>query len=75
MYSGYATATEAAAVGVIGALVLSAAQGSLNWASFSRSLMGATDIRDIPCLILMGAAFLSLSSGVHRIAARHGRID
>ena len=31
MYLGYATATEAAAFGVIGGLVLAASQGSLNW--------------------------------------------
>jgi tripartite ATP-independent transporter DctM subunit len=42
MYTGYATATEAAAVGVVGALTLSAFQGSLNWKTFSTSLMGAT---------------------------------
>ena len=34
IYTGIATATEAAAVGVVGALVLSALQGSLHWASF-----------------------------------------
>src|SRR5690606_2899121 len=42
IYTGLATATEAAAVGVIGALVLSAVQGSLNWQTFTASLMGAT---------------------------------
>ena len=34
IYSGVATATEAAAVGVLGALLISAAQGSLNWQTF-----------------------------------------
>ncbi|MEC7667742.1 MAG: TRAP transporter large permease subunit, partial [Pseudomonadota bacterium] len=38
MYAGYATATEAAAIGVIGALVLAASQGSLNWGTFTESL-------------------------------------
>jgi TRAP-type C4-dicarboxylate transport system permease large subunit len=42
---------------------LSAAQGSLNWASFSQSLMGATRTSAMIALILMGAAFLSLSMG------------
>jgi C4-dicarboxylate transporter DctM subunit len=42
MYLGYATATEAAAVGVVGALALSGVQGSLNWQTFRQSLMGAT---------------------------------
>ena len=34
MYLGFATATEAAAIGVIGALVLAMLQGSLTWGSF-----------------------------------------
>jgi tripartite ATP-independent transporter DctM subunit len=34
IYSGIATATEAAAVGVLGSLVISAAQGSLTWQTF-----------------------------------------
>ena len=63
MYTGYATATEAAAVGVLGALALAAAQGSLNWATFSASLMGATRTSAMIALILMGAFFLSLSMG------------
>ena len=63
MYLGFATATEAAAFGVMGALLLAAAQGSLNWASFTDSLMGATRTSAMIMLILMGAAFLSLSMG------------
>jgi tripartite ATP-independent transporter DctM subunit len=63
MYMGIATATEAAAVGVIGALALSFMQGALSWSSFSASLMGATKVSAMIALILMGAAFLSLSMG------------
>lgn len=63
MYLGLATATEAAAVGVLGALGLSLLQGSLNWNSFSVSLMGATKTSAMIALILMGAEFLSLSMG------------
>ena len=63
MYFGWATATEAAAVGVIGALALAAMQGSLNWQTFSASLMGATRTSAMIALILMGAAFLSLAMG------------
>ena len=63
MYLGYATATEAAAIGVIGALVLAAVQGSLTWASFRESLLGATVTSAMIALILAGAAFLSLSMG------------
>jgi tripartite ATP-independent transporter DctM subunit len=63
MYLGYATATEAAAVGVVGSLTLAAAQRSLNWDTFVASLLGATRTSAMIALILMGAAFLSLSMG------------
>ncbi|MFA3917257.1 TRAP transporter large permease [Ruegeria hyattellae] len=63
MYLGYATATEAAAFGVIGGLVLAASQGSLTWQTFTESLMGATRTSAMIALILAGAAFLSLSMG------------
>lgn len=63
MYTGYATATEAAAFGVIGALVLAASQRSLTWQSFTQSLTGATRTSAMIALILAGAAFLSLSMG------------
>ncbi len=63
MYLGFATATEAAAFGVIGALILAASQGSLNWKTFTESLMGATRTSAMIALILAGAAFLSLSMG------------
>lgn len=63
IYLGIATATEAAAVGVLGALILSAMQGSLNWKSFSEALMGATRLYCMIAFILAGAAFLTLSMG------------
>jgi C4-dicarboxylate transporter DctM subunit len=63
IYAGIATATEAAAVGVVGSLVISALQGSLNWITFKDSLMGATRLYCMIALILAGAAFLTLSMG------------
>ena len=63
IYAGIATATEAAGVGVLGALVLSAAQGSLDWRTFCQSLMGGTRLYCMIALILAGAAFLTLSMG------------
>jgi C4-dicarboxylate transporter DctM subunit len=63
MYLGYATATEAAAFGVIGSLTLAASQRSLSWKTFTESLMGATRTSAMIALILAGAAFLSLSMG------------
>jgi C4-dicarboxylate transporter DctM subunit len=63
IYSGLATATEAAAVGVVGSLLLSAAQRSLNWQTFRDSMMGANRLYCMIALILAGAAFLTLAMG------------
>jgi tripartite ATP-independent transporter DctM subunit len=63
IYAGVATATEAAALGVVGALLLSGVQGSLTWTTFRDSLMGATRLYCMIALILAGAAFLTLSMG------------
>ena len=63
IYLGIATATEAAAVGVVGALVLSGLQGSLTWAAFRDALMGGTRLYCMIALILAGASFLTLSMG------------
>ncbi len=63
IYTGVATATEAAAVGVVGSLILSAAQGSMSWPVFKDALMGATRLYCMIALILAGAAFLTLSMG------------
>ncbi len=50
MISGWATATEAAAFGVAGALLLAAWGGSLTWAGFRESLLGTTRLT---CMIMM----------------------
>jgi tripartite ATP-independent transporter DctM subunit len=63
IYSGVATATEAAAVGVVGSLVISALQGSMNWPTFRDAIMGATRLYCMIALILAGAAFLTLAMG------------
>ncbi len=63
IYTGLATATEAAVLGVVGALLLSLLQGSLNKQTFVESLMGATRTSCMIALILAGSAFLSLAMG------------
>ncbi len=63
IYSGIATATEAAAVGVAGALALSAIEGSLNWSRFKDGLVTACKVYCMIGLILAGAAFLTLAMG------------
>ena len=63
IYSGVATATEAAGLGVLGALILSLLQGSMSWQTFKDALMGGTRLYCMIALILAGAAFLTLSMG------------
>lgn len=63
MYLGYATATEAAAFGVLGSLTMAAFQRSLTFSTFSASLMGAVRTSTMVAFILMGAAFLALAMG------------
>jgi tripartite ATP-independent transporter DctM subunit len=63
IYAGIATATEAAAFGVIGSLAISTLQGSLSRKTFADSLLGATRMYCMIALILAGAAFLTLAMG------------
>jgi len=59
MFTGYATATEAAAFGVLGALAIAGWSNSLTRENFWASLMGATRLSCMILFILAGAAFLS----------------
>ena len=63
IYSGIATATEAAALGVAGSLLLSAIEGSLTWAKFKEGLVAGCRVYCMIGLILAGAAFLTLAMG------------
>jgi C4-dicarboxylate transporter DctM subunit len=63
IYTGIATATEAASLGVVGALILSFFQGTLNKKTFNLSLLGATKTSCMIAFILAGSTFLSLAMG------------
>lgn len=63
IYAGIATATEAAVLGVVGALLLSALQGALSKHSFTTALIGATRTSAMIAFILAGSTFLSLAMG------------
>ena len=63
IYTGIATATEAASLGVVGALILSYFQKSLNLETFKSSLLGATKTSCMIAFILAGSTFLSLAMG------------
>ncbi|MDI1269920.1 MAG: TRAP transporter large permease subunit [Polaromonas sp.] len=59
IYAGLATATEAAAIGVVGALLIAGFSGMLNRATFLDSLLGAVRTSTMIFFILLGAAFLT----------------
>ena len=63
IYAGFATATEAASLGVAGALVIAKLSGSLSWGAFKESLFGATKTSCMIAFILAGAAFLTTAMG------------
>jgi tripartite ATP-independent transporter DctM subunit len=59
IYAGLATATEAAALGVVGALTIAIISGSLTRKTFYESLTGAARMSCMIVFILLGAAFLT----------------
>ena len=61
IYAGIATATEAASLGVLGAIALSYFQKSLTKESFRKSLLGATKTSCMIAFILAGSSFLTLA--------------
>jgi tripartite ATP-independent transporter DctM subunit len=63
IYAGIATATEAAAFGVVGALVICVVQQTLTWKMFLESVLGAVKLNCMIGLILAGASFLTLAMG------------
>lgn len=63
IYAGFASPTDAAAVGVALALFLAWIYGDLNWGTFREGLMGATMTSCMIAFILAGAAFLSVAMG------------
>jgi len=63
IYSGIATATESAALGVAGSLLLSRLEGTLTWKTFREGLTAACRVYCMIGLILAGASFLTLAMG------------
>lgn len=61
IYGGVATPTEAAVMGVVGALILAAATNTLSWETFRESLLGAVRTACMIGLILVGAAFVTMA--------------
>ena len=74
IYGGYATPTEAATIGVIGALLLAWSSKTLNKQSFIDSLMGAVKTSCMINFIIVGAAFLSVAMGYTGIPKQLGQL-
>jgi tripartite ATP-independent transporter DctM subunit len=66
---GFATATECAAWGVTGALLLAWWSGTLSWPTFFESIMSATRLTCMIMLILAGAAFCTAAMAYTGIPA------
>lgn len=66
---GFATATECAAFGVTGALLLAWWSGTLTWPTLLESIMSATRLTCMIMLILAGAAFCTAAMGFTGIPA------
>lgn len=69
IYKGWATPTEAAAVGVAGALLIALCFGKVNIAILMESVTGTVKITSMIMLVVLGASFLNFtlaSAGIGR---------
>ena len=69
IYAGWATPTEAAAVGVAGALAIAAASSGLRWPMLRDALLGTVKVTAMIMLVVIGASFLNFvlaSAGLGR---------
>jgi tripartite ATP-independent transporter DctM subunit len=73
IYVGFATPTEAAALGVAGALLLSWAFGTLNRRNFSEALMSAARTSCFIVFIVAAASYLSTAMGFSGIPQAFAR--
>lgn len=63
IYTGWATPTESAALGVVGSLLLAVIAGGFGWPQFTAALFGAMRTSCMIGFILVGAAFLTVAMG------------
>ncbi len=63
IYGGLVSPTDAAALGVVLATILAWASGAFSWKLFGQAVMSAARTSCMIALILLGAAFLSVSMG------------
>lgn len=70
IYLGFATPTEAAGVGVIAALALTAFYRTLNWAMLRGAMLSAVTTTGMTLLILIAAFYLNFILGVLGVPAQ-----
>jgi tripartite ATP-independent transporter DctM subunit len=61
IYYGIATPTEAAAVGVAGAVLIATSFGKFSWSMITQSVVGTVKITSMIMLIVIGASFLNFT--------------
>lgn len=64
MYFGFASPTEAAAVGAAGAICLGVGQRTLNWENLAGAALAAVNMTCMIILIMIGAVFLSVAAAL-----------
>lgn len=67
IYLGWATPSEAAAIGVVSSLIIAAVLGDLNWKNFVAALRGTLNTSAMIAFIIAGASFLSVVMGYLQI--------
>lgn len=63
IYTGIATPTESAVLGVVGSLILTVITRTFSWKMLSDSIMGAVRTNAMIGIILAGASFLTVAMG------------
>ena len=61
IYKGWATPTEAAAVGVAGALAIAAVFGGVSWTMLAEAIRGTVKITSMIMLVVIAASFLNFT--------------
>ncbi len=69
IYTGFATPSEAAALGVLGGIVVAGLLGDLSWRNLIDSVKGTINTSAMICFIIVGASFLSVAMGYLHLPA------
>lgn len=67
IYLGFATPSEAAAIGVVSSLIIAALLGDLSWRNFVAAVRGTLNTSAMISFIIAGASFLSVAMGYLQI--------